>query len=456
MALRTPVRSTPATEARPRTVLAVAAAAPLLVLMAYSAPAATLPQTAAGLAAGPIGQIWILNGIALGLAATLLTAGALADDQGRRRVFLAGTALLTVASAACAAAPTTLVFVLARIVQGMSGAALLTASLGIIGHVFPAPERVRATALWGAMIGAGLTAGPVLSGLLAEHGSWRTIYWLLAAGAVLLGAAALPGLTESRAERPQRVDLPGVTALALGLTALLAAVTQGRTGWAQSSVMLLCAGAAVSLTSFVVVELRSAAPMLDLGLLRRPAFLAATLGAVVTGLVVIGPMSYVPTILMRTQGFGALPAAETMASWTGVSVVSSIIAGRLRLPGRPQLAVAFTIGATGLLALLGFGHDWSWPRAAASLVLIGVGSGLANAALARLAVESVPAGRAGMGSGANNTARYIGGSLGVAAAIAIAGSARNLADGADTMLIVAAVVSLAGAALVLALRDRGA
>jgi MFS family permease len=432
----------------------VAVAAPFLVLMTYAAPAATLPQTAAGLGTGVEGQIWILNGIALGLAATLLTAGALADDQGRKRVFLGGTSLLALAAVGAAVAPTTLVFVLSRILQGVAGAALLTSSLGTIGHAFPGPTRVRATALWGAMIGAGLTAGPVLSGLLAEQWSWRAIYWLIAAGALGLGAVAWPVLEESRAERPQRVDLPGVTALALGLTALLAAVTQGRTGWAQTPVLVLFALAAVLLTAFVVAELRGDAPMLDLGLLRRPAFLLATSGAVVIGLAVIGPLSYVPTILVRTHGFDSLEAAETMAIWTGVSVLSAIVGGRLRLPARPQLAAAFTIGAAGSLGLLGFGHDWSWLRATGALVLVGLGSGLANAALARLAVESVPYDRAGMGSGANNTARYIGGSLGVAMAVAIAGSARDLADGADRMLLVSAVVSLGGAFLALALRDR--
>jgi len=436
-----------------RAVLPVTVAAPFLVLMAYSAPAATLPQTAAGLHAGQIAQTWILNGIALGLSAALLTAGALADNLGRKRLFGLGAVLLTLASVADTLAPNALVFVLARIVQGVSGAALLTASLGMIGHAFPGPARVKATALWGAMIGAGLTAGPVLSGLLAEHWSWRAIYGLLALGSAVLAAVSLPVLSESRADDPQRVDLPGVTALALGLTALLAAVTQGRTGWTRPSVGLMFALAAILLTGFVVIELRSRAPMLDLGLFRRRAFLASTLGAIVTGLAVIGPLSYMPTILARTHGFGALEAAETMAIWTAISVLASIVAGRLTLPARPQLAVAFGIGAAGALALVGLARDWSWPHAIGALTLVGVGSGLANAALARLAVESVPADRAGMGSGANNTARYIGGSLGVAAAIAIAGSGRDLAAGADTMFVVAAVISVAGALLALLLRD---
>src|SRR5206468_1318269 len=141
--------------------------------------------------------------------------------------------------------------------------ALLTASLGMIGHTLTGPARVRATAIWGAMIGAGLTAGPLASGFLAEHGGWRSIYWLLAAGAAALGVAAALVLAESRASQPHRLDLPGAVTLALGLTALLAAVTQGRTGWARPDVLGLLVAAAVLLGLFVAAELRGTAPMLD-------------------------------------------------------------------------------------------------------------------------------------------------------------------------------------------------
>ncbi|GAA0410831.1 MFS transporter [Microbispora corallina] len=447
----------PADQAHRSATLLVGCAATLLVLMNYSAPATTLPQTAAGLGAGPTGQVWILNGIALGLAATLLTAGTLADDHGRKRVFLIGSAALAAASVVCAAAGGTLVFVLARIVQGGASAAMLSASLGMIAHAFPpGAPRVRATAAWGAMIGAGLTAGPPLSAVLAQWGSWRLVYWVLGGVAALLTLAGVLRLRESRAETPRRMDVPGVLALGLGLTALLTALTQGRAGWASVSVVALFAAAAVLLAAFVAIEARSRAPMLDLSLFRRPPFLASIGGALVTGLAVIGPLTYLATIVQVAHGFAPLEAAGMTAIWTSVSAVSSIVAGRTRLPGRAQLAAGLAVGAAGDLGLLGTASHWSWGRASAALVLIGIGSGLANAALARLSVESVPAGRAAMGSGANNTARYIGGSVGVAVAAAVVGAARTAAAGTDVMFVAAAVVAALGAVLALALRDRTA
>lgn len=453
MTISTQPSAPPVAPARPRATLAAGCAATLLVLMAYAAPATTLPATAAGLGAGPIGQVWILNGIALGLASLLLTAGTLADDHGRRRVFVVGLAVLAAASVLGAVAWNTPVFVLARIVQGGAGAALLTSSLGMIGHAFPqGPARVRATATWGAMIGAGLTIGPPLSAGLAEVWDWRAIHWVVAVAAAGLAAVAGAALPESRADVPRRMDVPGVVTLALGLAALLAAVTQGRTGWASATVVVLFALAAVLLGAFAVVEARGRAPMLELSLLRRPAFLVSIAGALVTGLAVIGPLTYLVTILQVAQGFSAMEAALVSAVWTSVSAAASILAGRLRLRGRPQLALALAAGAAGDLGLLGTVAHWSWPRALAALVVIGIGSGLGNAALARLSVESVPAGRASMGTGANNTARYIGGSLGVAGAVAIVGG--TPASGTDAMLWTAGAVAVLGALLAVLLRDR--
>jgi MFS family permease len=443
-----------ADQGRRSATLAVGSAATLLVLMNYSAPAITLPQIAVALRAGPIGQVWILNGIALGLAALLLTTGTLADDHGRKRVFVIGSVTLMVASAACAMATGTLAFVLARIVQGGASAALLTTSLGMIGHAFPnGPARVRATATWGAMIGAGLTVGPPIAAVLAERVSWRAVYWIVAAVTAVIIIAAVALLVESRAAVRRRVDVPGVATLGLGLAALLGGVTQGRTGWGAPPVLIMLAAGAVLLGAFVAVEARGSSPMLDLSLLRRPRFLVSVSGALVTGLSVIGPLTYLATILQVVDGFSPTEAAGAMAIWTSASVVSSLAGGRLRTPARIQLAVGLALGAVGDLALLGAVGHWSGPRDATALVIIGIGSGLSNAALARLSVESVPHDRASMGSGANNTARYIGGSLGVAMAVAIVGAGGTPAAGTNAMIWTAVGISVLGGVLAVILRD---
>ena len=449
-----------ATTARPGVTLAVTCLATLLVLMNYTAPMTVLPQMAAGVSADLTGQTWILNGISLGLAALLLVAGSLADDYGRRRVFVAGAGLLAAASVVCATAGSTVVLVLARVVQGGASAALIAASLGIVGHAFPSgPARLRATGLWGSMLGAGITLGPLASGALTEVWNWRTFYWLFGVAAAAVAVVAAVALRESRAARPRRVDVAGVLTLGGGLAALLAAVTQGREGWTRPGVLGLFAVAVVLLLAFVAVEARSREPMLDLALFRSPLFLVSTGGAVVTGLAVIGLMSYLPTVLQHALGQTPLSTAALFSIWSAASFVAALQSRRLRMHGRHQLALGLALAAAGSLVLLGLLDHWSVVRVVAALAIGGIGSGLVNAALARLAIESVPADRASMGSGANNTARYIGSSLGVAMVVALvsaAGGAKgadaNLAAGVDVAVVVTAVIALAGAGAALALR----
>ena len=428
--------------------------ATLVALMNYTAPMTVLPQTAAGLHAGVTGQTWILNGIALGLAALLLVAGSLADNHGRRRMFVAGALLSVLASVACATAATTLMFVIARVVQGGATAATIVATLGIIGHEFPPGHaRARASGLWGAMVGAGIALGPLAAGALTQLLDWRATYWAYAAVSAALALLGVLTLQESRAAVRRRADVTGVLTLGPGLAALLAAVTTGRQGWSQPLVLVLFAAAAVLLAAFVLVEARVREPMLDLGLFSRPAFLLSIGGALVTGLAVIGLMSYLPAAWERTLGWTPLLTAGWFALWSGMAFLAALQSRRLRLAARNQLILGLALAAAGTLLLIGSAGHWSNARSALALVIAGVGSGLLNSALARLAIDSVPHGRASMGSGANNTARYIGSSLGVAITVAVvtaaSGPRGDVSHGIDVGLVVAAAVALVGAALAL-------
>jgi MFS family permease len=402
-------------------ILAVTAGAPLLALMNYATPLIMVPQTAAHLGAGPSGQVWIMSSISLGLAALLLVAGGLADDYGRKRVFVIGAALLAASSAVGAAAPNTLVFVLARIVQGMASAALLVTSLGIMGHAFPAgPARLRAIGLYGAMMGAGVAAGPLLGGALERPLGWNAAYWIYMLAAALLALAALAVLPESRAEHPRRLDVGGVLTLGLGLAALLAAITEGRHGWTRTPVIVLFAVAAALLAAFAVIEPRTRQPLLEPALFRRPLFLLATTAAVIQGVAVIGLMSNLSTVLEHAQAFTPLAAAGVIAYWSGVAFLVSLQVKKVRLRPGSLLTAGFLCTAVGDLLLLGVTAHWSWPRAAAGFLMAGAGYGIANVALARLSLDSVPADRASVGSGANNTARYIGSAVGVPIVVAVA------------------------------------
>ncbi|MET7753957.1 MFS transporter [Streptomyces sp. NPDC005389] len=457
------IRARPRT--RPGATLAVTAAATAVALMNYTAPMLTLPDMAAAFGTPASARAWLLNGTPLGLAVLLLVAGSLADAHGRRRVFLLGTLALGLTTATGAFAGSTATFTAARIAQGAASAAVLAGSLGLLAQAYPAGrDRIRATGIWGASVSAGIALGPLLAGALSLV-DWRLAYEVLGVAALVIAAAGtrlLPtdGAAEKAAGPGARPDIAGATALGLSLAALLTALTLGRDGWLRPQVGLLLL-ASVALTAlFVLAELRSRTPMVDLALLRRPAFLASTLGALFTGLAVIGLFSVVPALLQSgggaASGAGAgmspLGAAWLFVLWSGTAFVVALqtrrLAGRLSAPY--QLTLGFVLSAAGVLALLGGleGPADSWPRLLPGLLVAGAGSGLLNAALPRLAVDSVPPERAAMGSGANNTARYIGSSAGVALTLALATA------GPDTAVLAAAALALTGAGLTLTLGRR--
>ncbi|MFF9848151.1 MFS transporter [Streptomyces litmocidini] len=433
---------------RPRATLAVTAAATAVALMNYTAPMLTLPDMAAAFETPASAQAWLLNGTPLGLAVLLLVAGSLADAHGRRRVFLLGTLALGLTTALGALAGSTPAFTLARIAQGAASAAVLAGSLGLLAHAYPAGrDRIRATGVWGASVSAGIALGPLLAGTLSLA-DWRLAYGTLGAAALAIAATGTRTLPHDRARETEaaRPDLAGAVTLGLAMSALLTALTLGRDGWLRAPVVLLLLATAILTALFMAVEHRSRAPMVDPALLRRPAFLASTLGALFTGLAVIGLFSVVPALLQGGAGMTPLGSAWLFLLWSGTAFVTALQTRRLagRLSAAYQLTLGFTLSAAGILSLLG-ALEGSWPRLVPGLLLAGAGSGLLNAALPRLAVDSVPPERAAMGSGANNTARYIGSSAGVALTLAL------VTKGPDTALLVSAALALTGAVLTLAL-----
>ncbi|MFJ6901171.1 MFS transporter [Streptomyces hokutonensis] len=440
---------------RPRATLALTSAATAVALMTYTAPMVTLPDIAAALHTPLSAQAWLLNGTPLGLAALLLVAGSLADDYGRRRIFLAGTFALGITTALSALTSSTLLFTLTRIAQGASSAALLASSLGLIVHAFPTPRgRLHATGVWGAFVSGGIAVGPLVTGAMPD---WRLSYAVLGAAALVVGALGVRTLSESRAPRGGRPDLAGAITFGLALVALVAALTLGRDGWLRAPVGLLLLAAVLLVGVFAVVEHRGTTPMIDLSLLRHRPFLASSAGGLFTGFAVIGLFSFLPALLQQTLGLSAIDTAWLFLLWSGLSFTVALQARRLagRVSSRHQLALGFLLHAAGVLTMLGALDSGSWTRLLPGLVIAGVGSGLLNAALPLLSVESVPAARAAMGSGAQQTFRYIGSCAGVALTIAIATSAGSgLARGADIAMVVSAALAVLAAVSVVVLRER--
>lgn len=448
------------------TTLRVSAAATALVLVAFTMPLGLLRSIVVDLSAGSAGTTWVLSSMSVGLAASLLVAGSLADDLGRRRVFRGGLTLFAAGCVVGAVSPGVVVLCVARAAQGVGGAAVLASGLSLIAHAYPAGQaRVHATGVWGAMLGVGIAIGPLGGALVAQLGSWRTSY---AALSVLSVAALVPAarLTESRAQDRRPLDPVGTVLMAGGLTALTAGVVQGNSsGWTYAPALVALALATVLLAAFGGWELRSRAPLFDVRLLARPAFTGALLGSLALGVAVLAFMSYSVAFMTTALGSSVLSACAWTLPWSGVSFAVSIKAralGRVLSP-RAQTVLGLVVCAGGLLAMRGL-HDGSGPaHLAPGFAVLGVGTGLLNAALAQAAVSVVPASRSGMGAGANNTARYVGAALGVPLVVGLlrTGTASRLVDGhtagfaatgaMNSLLLVLTAITVAGAAVVFVL-----
>jgi MFS family permease len=432
-----------------RRTLAVAAYGTLLVLAVFSALVTTVGESTAALHSGVGGETWALSGMSLGLASTLLIAGTLADDLGRRTVLIWSAGGLVATSLLAAAAPSTPVLVASRILQGVAGAGILAATLGMIGHAFPAgPRRAHASGVWGGAVGAGIAIGPLAGAALAAAFGWRSPYVAEAAAAAALLPAAMT-LPESRAATRRGLDVPGVVTLTGSMACLTAGLIEGRRDWTSPAALALLGTGTVLLIAFAMVERRRRQPMVEPRLFLQPTFVASLSGAFFTGLAIVGLMSYTGPFLERQIGIGPFASGAVLAGWSATSMVVALLVRRL--PGRDvtafRLALGLLLCAVGEAALTGMGARSTWVAVLPGLIIAGVGSGVGNAALGRLAVESVPRERAAMGSGANNTARYLGGAAGVALVVALAArpGAGGLAHGWNTAAAVSAVLCAVGA-----------
>ncbi len=438
----------------------------VVALVAFVVPQATVIRTVADLGGGSAAVAWLLAAMPLGLAVALLPAGAAGDGHGRRRVFATGLALLGVGAGVCAAAGGPVAFVLGRLAQGVGAGAVLACGLGLIAHVFsPGPGRARATGVWGASIGGGIATGGLLPVVVDPGDGWRVSYLVLAVAAVALAVAARVLLTESASEQRRVPDVLGAVLLGAGLGCLLAALVRVRgPGGAGAEVGVLLAAGLVLVGAFAAVEARVAAPMLDLGLFARRDFLAATTGAVANGAGGTALVSYLPTVVQAGLGRSLLAASLLTLLFAGTSVLTALQVRRLpaRVPTWSLMTVSLLGVGAGQLALAGLTPGSGVGRLVPGLAVGGVAYGVLNAALGRAAVASVPAGRASVGSGANNTARYLASALGITLVALLAphdptagpAGTAALVQGWNTAALVTAAISLAGALVIAALRPR--
>lgn len=427
-----------------------------LVLVTYVVPMATLPQTAADLGSGPGARAWILSSMSVGLAAALLATGAVGDALGRRRTYLVGLVGTGLGSLGCALARDSVVFVGFRVLEGVGGAAILACGLAILAHAFPQPhQRAHATAIWGASVGVGISVGVLLAAALDIGTGWRATYVVVAVVALGLVVPSLRRLPESSADDPRSVDAAGVLTLAASMTLLVVGLTQARSGL-DPSVVLLLVLAVLLLTAFGVIEMRTREPMIEPALLRSPGFVAATIGSLVLGGGIISQSSNVPSVIQLGLGGSLWAASGLLLVWSVTSVVTSLVVRsvRIRLSGPYLIAVSLVVVGLGQLLGLGLAVGSSVWRLVPCFLVAGLGTGVLNAVLGREAVANVPPERAAMGSGSNNTARYLGAACGITVFSVIATHAGSgvgpakLVDGWNTAVVVASAISLLGAAAI--------
>jgi MFS family permease len=435
---------------KPRALLPIAAGT-ALVLITYVTPMATLAATAAGLRADAGAQAWLLSSMSVGLAAGLLAAGVIGDNVGRRRAYLVGLVAIAVGALACFVARESVVFIAGRVVEGLGGAAVLACGLAILANDFPQPERrTHATAVWGTSVGLGITLGALLSAVFgAAH--WREPYVAVGGLALILLWPSISRIGESRATNRRRLDVVGLTAFASAMVLVVCALTLGRDGIDLPTVVL-AALALAALVAFIVVEARVRDPLVDLKLLWHGRFRAATIGSLTLGAGIIATVSFVPTMAQVGLKSGLWTASLLVVAWSGTSVATAYLSRLVRRPLEGPVPIAASLVVVAAGQALGYGIDAAsspW-RLVPSLVMAGVATGLLNALLGREAVASVERDRAAMGSGANNTARYLGAAIGITLFVVIATHVGDgLIAGWNVAVLVSATLTLLGAGIVL-------
>jgi EmrB/QacA subfamily drug resistance transporter len=403
---------------------------------------------------------WVVVSYALTFATLMLTGGKLADLFGRRLLFLAGLAVFTGSSLACALAPTAEFLIAARAVQGIGSAFMNPATLGIITATFPPRQRGTAIGIWAGVSAMALAIGPLVGGLLTDHISWHWIFYInVPVGIVGLLVAPI-FIDESRdTSLEQRLDVPGLVSSGAGLFALTYALIDANTyGWTSARILALFAIAALALTAFVVLELRQRAPMLDLSLFRNGTFAGANVSMLLVSLAMFGIFFFNSLFIQRVLGFSAVEAGATFLPMTVLIVVVAPVAGKLTDQVGPRwlIAAGMTLLSASLVLFAQLDQSSDFWDIVPGLLAGGFGMALTMTPTTAAAMGSVATDKAGVGSAVLNSMRQVGGSFGIAVMGAVVQSqihvgprsaafAEQFVSGYHHALYVAAAIALTGA-----------
>jgi len=371
---------------------------------------------------------WVVNGYALTFGVLLLTGGKLADMLGRRRIFMVGLVIFTASSFFCGFANSAEMLIGARVVQGVGAALMNPATLSIITATFPARQRGMAIGIWAGVSALALAIGPLVGGVITEHINWSWVFYINVPIGILGLVAARVFIDETRDTTEQRLDFPGLATSAIALFALTYALIKSNDlGWGDPVVLSLFGVAALFFVAFVLLERHQRLPMLDLNLFRNASFASANTVMLLIGLAMFGTFFFVSLFVQNVLGFSPIQAGATFLPMTVLIILVAPNAGRLsdRL-GPRALIVPGVMLVTASLALFSIQDESStfWTLLPA-LLTGGLGMGLAMAPTTSAAMHAVPVDKAGVGSAVINSARQIGGAVGVAVTGAIVATQVN-------------------------------
>jgi EmrB/QacA subfamily drug resistance transporter len=411
-----------------------------------------LPTIGRELDAGLTDQQWVLDGYLLTLSALLLSGGAAGDRYGRRRVFLGGLAVFTVASLACGLAPTTGWLIGARLVQGIGAAALVPGSLALIDAGITEEDRGRAVGIWAGMSGVTTALGPFIGGWLVDRASWRWVFFLNVPLAAAVVWIAVRHVSESRDPTATgRPDFLGTAAVTLGLAGVIYALIEAPShGWTLTILSAATIGAA-ALVAFPFIEQRARSPLLPLKLLRSRQFTGANLTTLAVYTAVGGALFLLVVQLQQSLHYSALAAGLALLPMTIITMIGAPWAGALgqRTGPRLPMTVGPLIAAAGLALMARVVPGTTYLDAVLpGVVVFGVGLAITVAPLTSAVLSAVPDTYAGTASGVNNAIARVAGLLAIAvlpvAAGIRAGPGQPLGPGYSIAMLITAVVCVIG------------
>ena len=395
---------------------------------------------------------WVVSAYTIAFAAFILTAGALGDRIGAKRVFMAGFAIFTAASVACALAPDAAILIAARCVQGLAAAILVPNSLALLSHAYVDERaRGRAVGVWAAGASLALTAGPLIGGGLITLIGWRSIFFVN----LPIGLAGLwltwrfAGETTRSAQR--EIDLPGQIAAIAALGTLAGAIIEGGSlGWKNPFVIAGFVASALFATLFVWREMRAPQPMLPLSLFRNRVFASASAVGLLVNVAIYGLIFVLSLYFQQVNGLSAFATGLAFVPMLGAVLPVNLIAPRVteRIGAPATIALGAALSAVGCLAILGIEPDTSYWAICLQLIAMSTGLGLLVPPLTSTLLGSVEKSRSGIAAGVLNATRQTGSVLGVALFGSLVGQSGGFMTGFHASLIVSAGLLLTAGAVI--------